>query len=431
MSQGSTLSGVSGSYKSLYPAVRIIKPKSNSKMKSQCEKVDSVQREYQSLAMTLSDLRVSQLATMKVKISHAKQLVVKLKSVDSIRCQEYASLLSEYISVSESASRVSSHRIHGLSNGDTIVDMNLELTLSEKRFANTGWFKKNSMREKQLAVLGSGGLGFVVRAVNMSKVFEDLDSISIQDNPQAIATKVKNTFRKNAKFVSKHDKHAKNHLDIILEHATDEAKQILKDNEVKGVLLPVGGLGTSAVYPLAHEKLESGSVTSFKDFKKLVLTLATGLSEMHKLNIVHRDISLQNVLLLKERDTTTAKLSDLDLAVSLETAKRDQEAGFDYLSRRAGNAVYQSKSLKVAVANKSVKVKQLKSEDVYALGLVLHKSIGILSSRTEYSDAIWDALNEEQKKILRDTVSDKPRQRPTAEQIVRAFERKKKRSFMH
>ena len=381
----------------------------------QNKRFNDVEKAYETSLAALSQLRIKSLESLSVAMKHSAQLVAKLKPLDNMRCQDYAFLLNEYIHIIEVDGNniVGNSRVHALFNGDTIVDMCLELGIEEKRFINTGWLKKKRINETESGVLGKGALGKVVRAVNMSGVFKDLHSTSIQESPQKIATKIKEAFRKNASFVSKHDIKPKYVLSIVLEHATSEAKQILIENNVEGVLLPVGGIGTESVYPLASENLKPNSVKTVKDFKDLTFALAKGLSEMHHWNIAHRDIKPGNILIVKKNDYTTSKLADLDLAVKLETAEEDKAMGFDYFSNGLGVKLYQSPSFITAGQKNEVRVEFLKSEDIYALGVTLLKSLD--------SPMIIEQLSDAQKTTLYNTIEDDREKRPTAAELASAF----------
>ena len=148
---------------------------------------------------------------------HSATLVAKLKSIDNVRCQDYAFLLNDYIYKIE---LLDNDEIHSLLNGGTIVDMSSELTLLEKRCVNTGWFKKLKANKKQSAILGSGRYGVVFRSVNIRGVFKDLSFTSIQERSQKIANEIKKAFRKHADFASKHA------IGIVLEYVTSEASLI-------------------------------------------------------------------------------------------------------------------------------------------------------------------------------------------------------------
>ena len=156
--------------------------------------------------------------------------------------------------------------------------------------------------------------------------------------------------------------------------------------------------------------------------RHMLLQICQGLQVMHNLNIVHRDIKLQNILTLANVPLTKLKLSDFGSAFRVD--ENDPSKGSRFKISTPGYSA--PELLKGQVQGKPI--------DVYAVGAVLHN---ILTSQLPFFESDRDRrvarvclqqLNTESnllrnltpqcKDLLSQLLEKDPERRPTIEQVL-------------
>lgn len=100
---------------------------------------------------------------------------------------------------------------------------------------------------------------------------------------------------------------------------------------------------------------------SIKLIKKIFLQIASGLKYIHNKNIVHRDMSLDNVLVFNDKDDLNVKISDLGTMVPANSP-----------IIRVGKSNYVPQTIYMYNKYKlKQNIKHLKSIDIHALGVIL------------------------------------------------------------
>jgi serine/threonine protein kinase len=145
-----------------------------------------------------------------------------------------------------------------------------------------------------LAEVGRGGMGRVYKA--MHRTLRQIRALKVLNKDESRNPKVVARFQREARIVAKLD-HP--HVVRIFEFEKDPEK---------------------GLYYIVMEYVDGGSVSRilrrqgklpWQQTVEILLQVARGLSEMHRLGLVHRDIKPSNILIDK---AGTAKLADLGLA---------------------------------------------------------------------------------------------------------------------
>jgi len=119
------------------------------------------------------------------------------------------------------------------------------------------------------------------------------------------------------------------------------------------------------------KEVETVLMSLSDDTKKLLMMTAAGaLSSIHSKNIVHSDLKLKNVLLVRNKaGNYVAKLIDFDSSYFVEEKPEEVIGTIDYYSPELGaySGAEDEEELEVLAKNITTK------SDIFSLGLIFHK----------------------------------------------------------
>lgn len=222
-------------------------------------------------------------------------------------------------------------------------------------------------------------------------------------------------------------------------------------NEV-GLLLSVDHVNVASMYEffvdakegvlyLVLELLKGGELLdavcvngsySEADAKHIMRQLFSAVAYLHRKNICHRDLKLDNLLLPSEDDRTTIKL--IDFGLSLRTTEED-------LSTLCGTPVYVAPELAQAVLTARRRRKQglapltyTKAVDMWACGVIMYLLLSgdvpfegedemamfraVCSDPLKFHGADWRNVSKDAKEAIKFMLTRDPSARPTAEQVL-------------
>lgn len=197
-------------------------------------------------------------------------------------------------------------------------------------------------------LLGEGGMGATFSGVNMATGHEV--AIKVIATDFARDKKATDLFRREANLMRSIQNDAVVRYETTMLDATGQLYLVME--YIKGK-------------PLSHF-LNKGARLAAKDVLKLGQRLASGLDAIHQLNIVHRDLSPDNVI-IPDEDILGAKL--IDFGVATDTIGTDKSI---LGSSFAGKISYASPE-QLGIGGKAV----TNASDIYSLGLVLLRTAGM------------------------------------------------------
>lgn len=135
------------------------------------------------------------------------------------------------------------------------------------------------------------------------------------------------------------------------------------------------------LYELYEDLLNSSITLSNTEKLELFSQIASGLSFLHKHNIVHLDIKLQNIMLTNSKQI---KIVDFGFACLTELDDDDDEEYIDSICGQGlevGSPRYKSPELFKGIVYEE---EEYKKSDVYSLGVIFYE---IWSEQKSYKDA--------------------------------------------
>mmetsp|Transcript_21703 Transcript_21703/g.51877 ORF Transcript_21703/g.51877 Transcript_21703/m.51877 type:complete len:351 (-) Transcript_21703:192-1244(-) len=162
------------------------------------------------------------------------------------------------------------------------------------------------------------------------------------------------------------------------------------------------------------------------DAKEILRQVLSGLAHLHSYNIAHRDLKLENILLLDDCDTTKVMIVDFGMAKILAP---------DDPHTICGSPHFIAPEMLDCLDNPSAaKAKYGTETDIWSCGVVSFMLLGgyppftgsglyslfkkIRSGKCNFSDPVWELVSEEAKDFLFCMLQTDPRKRPSAAEAL-------------
>jgi len=176
-----------------------------------------------------------------------------------------------------------------------------------------------------------------------------------------------------------------------------------------------------------YEKVKKGGAYSEEDARIVARRLLEAVAVLHKQDVVHRDLKLENIMLASASDATSCKIIDFGLARPPENSKVNMTcAGTD------GNfAPEQLDRNLVGYFDKKCPEKV----DVWQYGIVMYCLLSachpfrsknpltqdkrIMAGKIAMTSKIWDNISDDAKDFVRSALTVNVESRPSAEQLLK------------
>jgi serine/threonine protein kinase len=155
---------------------------------------------------------------------------------------------------------------------------------------------------------------------------------------------------------------------------------------------------------------------------KIIKGALNGLSYLHKNNILHRDVSLDNIMI--EKNTNNIKITDFGLSAYYQE-------NFYQLKSVVGRKTYVCPEIYHAHANKQNRANYSSKCDIFSLGVVMFKLMTfsypiVLNYRNlannDYKKEIDPNIyNRQLNQIIMDMLEENPDKRPTCDEMKYAL----------
>ena len=245
---------------------------------------------------------------------------------------------------------------------------------------------RNIPKEK----IGKGGFGTVYKFQYNGKIY-----VLKQIELEKLNEKEKNDYEKEAQFLSKFNN----------EYIAKYYDSFSKDNKFN-IIMEYAGNKTLKSYI----KDRGDKLIDSKTLNNIIKQICLGLKEIHELNIIHRDISPDNIFI----DEKNLKIKIGDFGISTIS---------QYSYSPVGKYKYMAPEMQLEVEDEKKKVRYNKSVDIYALGCVLYE---LFTLRNYYDDDRWKKIekinlefyDEKWQKLIDSMLAIKYHERPSIEEVL-------------
>ena len=239
-------------------------------------------------------------------------------------------------------------------------------------------------------IIGRGGFGTVYKFQYNGKIYA-LKQIPLEK----LNEKEKSDYEKEAQFLSKFNN----------EYIVKYYDSFSKDNKFN-IIMEYAGNKTLKSYI----KDRGDKLIDSKTLNNIIKQICLGLKEIHKENIIHRDISPDNIFI----DEKNLKIKIGDFGISTIS---------QYSYSPVGKYKYMAPEMQLEVEDEKKKVRYNKSVDIYALGCVLYE---LFTLRNYFDDDRWKKIekitlefyDEKWQKLIDSMLAIKYHERPSIEEVL-------------
>ena len=238
--------------------------------------------------------------------------------------------------------------------------------------------------------IGKGGFGIVYKFEYDDKIYT-LKQIELEK----LNEREKNECEKEAQFLSKFNN----------EYIVKYYDSFIKDNKFN-IIMEYAGNKTLKSYI----KDRGDALIAQETLNNIVKQICLGLKEIHKENIIHRDISPDNIFI----DEKNLKIKIGDFGISTIS---------QYSYSAVGKYKYMAPEMQIEEGDDTKKVRYNKSVDIYALGCVLYE---LFTLRIYFDDRILNKIekinleyyDEKWQKLIDSMLSIEYHERPNIEEVL-------------
>ena len=207
--------------------------------------------------------------------------------------------------------------------------------------------------------------------------------------------KEKNDYEKEAQFLSKFNN----------EYIVKYYDSFIKDNKFN-IIMEYAGNKTLKSYIKDREN----ELIDPKTLNNIIKQICLGLKEIHESNIIHRDISPDNIFI--DEENLKIKIGDFGISTISQ-----------YSHSPIGKYKYMAPEMQLEEGDENQNVRYNKSVDIYALGCVLYE---LFTFRNYFDDRIRNKIekinlefyNEKWQKLIDSMLAIEYHERPSIEEVL-------------